>query len=136
MSSPSSSTNLTAPLKKVPSNFRQLVVAQDDDIHFSLAHPKRLGFFVSPLVQESGHQEFGAGNINESKRHEDHYLDKGDPPLKQAHESSTIQLFYDLFFVANLTTFTSVSEINDADSKMPFIYRLKKYFSAHVTNSM
>lgn len=33
------------------------------------------------------------------------------PVFKRHHESSTIELFYDLFFVANLTTFTSNHEI-------------------------
>jgi hypothetical protein len=31
----------------------------------------------------------------------------------QRVEASKIELFYDLFFVANLTTFTAVHEVND-----------------------
>ena len=89
---------------------RQLVIAEDDDVHFSLAHPKRLGFVVTPLRGE-----------DEKDDHHHYEVEKGEPPLKQAHESSTIQLFYDLFFVANLTTFTSVHEINDADTLKSYV---------------
>jgi low temperature requirement protein LtrA len=38
------------------------------------------------------------------------------PHWKHHHESSTIELFYDLFFVANLATFTANHEIVDAHS--------------------
>ena len=40
-----------------------------------------------------------------------------EPPLRFQTESNTIQLFYDLFFVANLTTFTAKHEINDGSRK-------------------
>jgi hypothetical protein len=36
-----------------------------------------------------------------------------EPPLRYQTESSTIQLFYDLFFVANLTTFTAKHDVSD-----------------------
>ncbi|RPA87189.1 hypothetical protein BJ508DRAFT_321078 [Ascobolus immersus RN42] len=36
--------------------------------------------------------------------------------VERKHESTTIELFYDLFFVGNLTTFTYVHEINDMKS--------------------
>ncbi|KAH0559892.1 hypothetical protein GP486_003589 [Trichoglossum hirsutum] len=51
---------------------------------------ERLRFIVSPLKNVGEHGEFS-----------------------QREEASKIELFYDLFFVANLTTFTSVHEIND-----------------------
>jgi low temperature requirement protein LtrA len=41
--------------------------------------------------------------------------------FKHHHESSTVELFYDLFFVANLTTFTVNYEIVDADSLKNYI---------------
>lgn len=41
------------------------------------------------------------------------------PVFKKHHESSTIELFYDLFFVANLSTFTANHEINSADCTLP-----------------
>src|SRR3954453_20086996 len=34
------------------------------------------------------------------------------PQFVQHEESTTIELFYDLFFVANLTTFSDVHEVN------------------------
>jgi hypothetical protein len=39
-----------------------------------------------------------------------------EPPLRYQTESSTIQLFYDLFFVANLTTFTAKHDVSDGSS--------------------
>lgn len=39
------------------------------------------------------------------------------PPFKHRHEASTIELFYDLFFVANLATFTNNHEIVDSKCK-------------------
>ena len=42
-----------------------------------------------------------------------------DDPLFGYHEeSSNIQLYYDLFFVANLMSFTSRHEVNDVGSKL------------------
>lgn len=39
-----------------------------------------------------------------------------EPLFREHHESSTVELFYDLFFVANLATFTSNHDIVDASS--------------------
>jgi hypothetical protein len=38
----------------------------------------------------------------------------------EAEEASTFELFYDLFFVANLTTITSVHEMTDRESEQIF----------------
>ncbi|KAI9858825.1 MAG: hypothetical protein M1813_007292 [Trichoglossum hirsutum] len=51
---------------------------------------EKLPWIASPLKNVEGHSEFS-----------------------QREEASKIELFYDLFFVANLTTFTAVHEIND-----------------------
>lgn len=40
------------------------------------------------------------------------------PPFKHRSESSTIELFYDLFFVANLSSFSGNHEIVDSKSKL------------------
>jgi hypothetical protein len=40
-----------------------------------------------------------------------------EPPLRFQTESSTIQLFYDLFFVANLTTFTAKHDVTDGSGE-------------------
>ena len=42
-----------------------------------------------------------------------------EPKFKPHHESSTIELFYDLFFVANLSTFTKNHEVTSGKSKLP-----------------
>ena len=108
----------------------KLIVAEQDVVTFHLTHEKALPLFASPLVSEEErlrheHAEERKGldrNDSDSSswlRYID--LSKGDPPLKLPHESNTIQLFYDLFFVANLTTFTSVHEINDKDTLKSYI---------------
>ena len=50
-----------------------------------------------------------------------HHHDRSLPPFKRHHESSTIELFYDLFFVANLASFTVNHEIVNADSLKNYI---------------
>ena len=106
----------------------KLVVAERDVATFHLTHERELPFFADALVSKAEQQRHkededekvlkasGGGGAQWFQ-----YVDlsKGDPPLKRPHESSTIQLFYDLFFVANLTTFTSVHEINDKLSALP-----------------
>jgi hypothetical protein len=39
------------------------------------------------------------------------------PQFQHYEETSNIQLFFDLFFVANLTSFTNIHEVNSLDSK-------------------
>ncbi|KAG9239974.1 bacterial low temperature requirement A protein-domain-containing protein [Calycina marina] len=43
------------------------------------------------------------------------------PQLVRHKESTTIELFYDLFFVANLTTFTTVHEVNSRKALTSYI---------------
>jgi hypothetical protein len=40
-----------------------------------------------------------------------------NPQFRHYEETSNIQLFFDLFFVANLTTFTKKHEVNSLESK-------------------
>lgn len=42
------------------------------------------------------------------------------PIFRKKEETSSIELFYDLFFVANLTSFTSIHPIDDRKSKLIF----------------
>lgn len=45
-----------------------------------------------------------------------------DVPIFQRHEeSTTIELFYDLFFVANLATFSNIHEINNTRTLTSYI---------------
>ena len=111
-----------------------VLAADEDQTTFALSHPKHLPLFSSPLEDHSrrrnGSHHHHASDPQKtpyesvqatdgdwtppSSKHE--ACDPDEPPLKVARESSTIQLFYDLFFVANLTTFTTIHEINDGAS--------------------
>ncbi|MCJ1312844.1 hypothetical protein MMC25_006520 [Agyrium rufum] len=53
--------------------------------------------------------------------HHEKHLDPEEPVLKPAHESTVIQLFYDLFFVANLTAFTSKHEVDNASTLKSYV---------------
>lgn len=105
----------------------EALAADQDTTTFSLSHPKHIPLFASPLKspngsphgehllkQPSGHAGYASSGEVTPPSPPNH--DTDEPVLKQAHESSTIQLFYDLFFVANLTTFTNIHEIDDANS--------------------
>lgn len=54
--------------------------------------------------------------------HSNHSSDNSDTPkFRHFTQSTSIELFYDLFFVANLTAFTYVHEVNDANSLTQYI---------------
>lgn len=116
-------------LSKVQS-VSSVLVAEKDHAVFPIAHPKHLTLFASPLAPDGEksrrtysvlahhkirHAEEGDPQYSLSSEHVHHFQDPNEPALRHAEESSVIELFYDLFFVANLTTFTGVHEINDAD---------------------
>ncbi|MCJ1280918.1 hypothetical protein MMC26_000236 [Xylographa opegraphella] len=127
-------------LHKVTSIHHVLVADDEDETTFTITHPKHLTWFASPLVDErtaarhnrehgeaflkyphsSVHETHGSNTPdNEKEPEQDGHPE--EPVLKRAHESSTIQLFYDLFFVANLTTFTALHEIDDAETLKSYI---------------
>jgi low temperature requirement protein LtrA len=68
------------------------------------------------------HQEDAANN-NHLQPHDEPNVDSHDetlfenPQFQHYEETSNIQLFFDLFFVANLTSFTNAHEVNSANSK-------------------
>lgn len=102
--------------------------------------PNHLPFFASPLVRrESGtdwsvdprsHAHFRRTSrtrsqtlsLNDVRDLSDISLDEKDtysldsPVFKRHSEATHSELFYDLFFVANLTVFSSVKEVNDTTS--------------------
>lgn len=47
-----------------------------------------------------------------------HEHDGSTPAFRERKEASSIELFYDLFFVANLTSFTTVHAIDDKESEL------------------
>ncbi len=46
-----------------------------------------------------------------------HHTDSDAPMFKHHHEATSIELFYDLFFVANLATFTANHEVDTRESE-------------------
>ena len=118
----------------------QKYVVPDEDIPiFRISNPQNLSLIASPLATEDeihhgahshpdntlqdADDEHGAADAHPAgdasregssaseynpadARHPD------EPVLKRAHEASTIQLFFDLFFVANLTTFSTIHEVD------------------------
>ncbi|MCJ1418351.1 hypothetical protein MMC32_004698 [Xylographa parallela] len=106
-----------------------VLVAEQDRTVFSTAHPKHLPLLINPVeVEGEVHEQENATHRQRELRHTvpestQHYrpLEKcgsgshasDEPVLHHNRESSVIQLFFDLFFVANLTAFTSAHEINN-----------------------
>jgi hypothetical protein len=106
---------------------------------------KPLSFFASPLLEPShahaSHENHDSNNHTYASAHGSD-IEEGKPkavdpnhvpfensdcalhdnPAFHRHaEATTSELFYDLFFVANLTTFTSNLEINDRNSLTAYI---------------
>jgi Bacterial low temperature requirement A protein (LtrA) len=94
----------------------------------SLGPRKTTPWIASPLAQRATGQNAGSEEteshatervveFNESQ-HELHNSHPGveEPVFREHHESSTVELFFDLFFVANLATFTANHEIVDVSS--------------------
>ena len=134
----------------LPSLSKVLTEDQDIDT-FSRSRPKHVPLWTSPLKEhgKGGQGEAGPTSRQSSEdqllehgiqqssldsaggsetlpttahvlQHKEHF-DSEEPVLKTPHESSVIQLFYDLFFVANLTTFTAIHEVTDAGSMQPIL---------------
>ncbi|KAJ5052123.1 uncharacterized protein L3040_001882 [Drepanopeziza brunnea f. sp. 'multigermtubi'] len=91
----------------------------------NLAHARKKFTAEEPnepiFIEISGPRSLAMPNIFEAAMNTapEHYKERlGDaqmretPEFKRYEEATNIELFYDLFFVANLTTFTDVHEIN------------------------
>lgn len=89
-------------------------------------HYHALPLIASPLQGEGEEEEHGHGHGHEEHTYtqpaeskglvpdEVSQADQDDVPIfRPKEEASTIELFYDLFFVANLTSFTNVHPIAD-----------------------
>ncbi|RII21724.1 hypothetical protein CUC08_Gglean000891 [Alternaria sp. MG1] len=110
--------------------------------HHHSHEKKPLQWFASPLAEDHHKKEHQSPPI--TRENTQAVLDSGTrsddvddgPPLQaraddtklhdmpefQRHaEATTQELFFDLFFVANLTTFTSLKEINDSASLTAYI---------------
>ena len=86
---------------------------------------RALPLIASPLAQHDDNSEVrshdhGFGNSSILKGEEVVTVqgthDKGVPAFREREESSSIELFYDLFFVANLTSFTNIHAIDTTQS--------------------
>lgn len=92
---------------------------------------RALPLIATPLEPVGGQGQHHA-NPSESSLDQEKDLKSGEhivetavvrqdsPAFRGKDEASTIELFYDLFFVANLTSFTNVHAIDDRTSKSLF----------------
>jgi hypothetical protein len=98
----------------------------------SLTSRKHTPWISSPLDLNamkvlSGDEPNGASKTYVGERIQEFnetHLHRSDSELlvfKRHSESSTIELFYDLFFVANLATFTANHEVVDGDCEITSI---------------
>jgi hypothetical protein len=122
--------------KPIPVPAIHEVIVPEQDYHtFAISHPDHLKLYASPLATHGTHHIGHTGHAQhhgEAHAHgsvssgSDHgspaEQDPDVPVLKRAHEASTIQLFFDLFFVANLTTFTSLHEIDNWQGRSSILF--------------
>lgn len=135
---------MESPSKAVPIDRFSEFIVPDQDFHtFAISHPDHLKLYASPLADQEthhlGHNHHGHSHSHSSSfsEHGPPVLDSPDPDvpvLKRAHEASTIQLFFDLFFVANLTTFTSLHEVHNWDGGSTLPWRPLNEESALLTS--
>ena len=116
------------PVPLVGEPVHKVMVPEEDLRHFGIYHPHHVSLISSPLASAEdmahGHHTHADGKGGSDHDHEDesgsstHSTEKrerlpDEPVLKRPHEAPTIQLFFDLYFVANLTTFSGQHEIHD-----------------------
>ncbi|KAL8735395.1 MAG: hypothetical protein Q9166_000940 [cf. Caloplaca sp. 2 TL-2023] len=91
---------------------------------------RALPLIASPLHQRGhGHGDHATSNgtSEQSSQEKSHTQvsvrehDVGTPAFREREEASSIELFYDLFFVANLTSFTTVHAIDDKQAILSYI---------------
>ncbi|CAD6443795.1 2a9b570c-7041-41a4-adcf-290909a1c915 [Sclerotinia trifoliorum] len=135
----SSSVSSTTPLKKTHSN---ISTYQEDErsqpklklFESPLAHDRRK-YSITPTPPSAIHNISGPINIARKQsydelaenQYDDRKIDpfpKDDaeeemfetPEFRRYEETTNMELFYDLFFVANLTTFNDVHDVNEIDA--------------------
>ena len=84
---------------------------------------RALPLIATPLEQEGGH-----GHPHGHNHSEIAVIRDNNPAFREKEEASTIELFYDLFFVANLTSFTTIHAIDDRTSKSSLSILLSIFF--------
>ncbi|KAE8843329.1 hypothetical protein HRS9139_02626 [Pyrenophora teres f. teres] len=91
-------------------------MTHSDYHHHDAPSKKSLTFFASPLASPSHPDKPHHPNSANTPDPEANLPPTTTPTFHHHTEATTQELFFDLFFVANLTTFTSLKEINDAAS--------------------
>ncbi|KAF4625473.1 hypothetical protein G7Y89_g12696 [Cudoniella acicularis] len=139
-----SASSSTSSLKSMTGKSKPLIELNDEDLESQpklklfespLVHDRKssLGGGASKtdsFIQISGPIGIASKSSAEALPHpnvyddretdKEEYLQKNDdsmyetPEFKRYEEATNIELFYDLFFVANLTTFTDVTDINSS----------------------
>jgi hypothetical protein len=71
-------------------------------------------------LQQKPHHHTSISSTNPAFENQDGAI-HSTPSFHRHAEATTAELFYDLFFVANLTTFTSMLEINDSKSLTAYV---------------
>lgn len=99
---------------------------------------RALPLIATPLEQEGGHGHPHGHNHSEDQEQdfkkpgvytsEIAVIRDDTPAFREKEEASTIELFYDLFFVANLTSFTTIHAIDDRTSKSSLSILLSNFF--------
>jgi len=117
----------------------QFLTADLNENNLKSIHPKYVPWIQSPLAQQHQPQEYeqvsesdeskeaqteeSSTDSNKNPRHSRRNClfayNEGEIKFCSEPESNNIQLFYDLFFVTNLTTFSSKHEVTDKDSEFP-----------------
>jgi hypothetical protein len=88
----------------------------------------KLKLVKSPVSEEEHHHSHSGSSEDLENKHPDHthvhethghheQHDPSMPKFEHHHEAQPVELFYDLFFVANLTTFTANHNINTIQSE-------------------
>ncbi|KXT17759.1 hypothetical protein AC579_3643 [Pseudocercospora musae] len=92
------------------------------------AHSSHLPFFKSPLMAREHSRTPSNTEDNKIAVVKPYLEEESDdrafhdhPQFHRHAEATNAELFYDLFFVANLTVFTNVHEVNDSDTLKQYI---------------
>jgi len=114
------------------------ITADLDEVKFKFIHPRHIQLYEIPLKDgpqlQEGEQTPDSVPPKEAqttvqptddpplRHHQSPFdYDPDEPQIRYATETGSIQLFYDLFFVANLTSFTSHYEVTTRGCKFPSI---------------
>ncbi|KAI0600117.1 hypothetical protein F4775DRAFT_599615 [Biscogniauxia sp. FL1348] len=99
-----------------------------EEVEAELGHDdeKRLAFFVSPVLPDDKIRtlSFPAEEVDELQDIEalgSRYNVKQIPYFEKHSSSTNIELFYDLWFVANLSTFTAVHEVTETTKLWSYV---------------